>query len=72
MNIFTVNKYLSITFTVIITSFYFFPFEFLFLPGYNTKKVLAIIGLAVLSLRLAKKGNSLLDQNVFTLSLLAE
>lgn len=71
MNIFTVNKYLSITFTVIITSFYFFSFEFLFLPGYNTKKVLAIIGLAVLSMRLAKKGNSLLDRNVFTLSLLA-
>jgi len=39
---------LSIVVTVILTSFYLFPFEFKFLPGMNTKMIMAGIGLIVL------------------------
>lgn len=50
-------KILSMIFTGIIVSFYYFPFEFSFFPGYNTKMLLAAIGLliAVLKLVLTKK-----------------
>lgn len=38
-------KYLAILFTGIIVSFYYFPFEFSFLPGVNTKMGLAVVGI---------------------------
>ena len=40
---------------VIITSFYFFSFEFLALPGINTKMMLAVVGLAILLIRMSKE-----------------
>lgn len=64
-------KFLINIISVIITSFYFFPFEFIFLPGINTKMVLAGIGLLVLGQRLAQKGHGNIDGNFFNLSLIA-
>lgn len=64
-------KFLINVFSVIITSFYFFPIEFIFLPGINTKMVLAGIGLLILGKQLASKGNAHMDKSFFVLSLFA-
>ena len=48
------NLFKSI-FIGIIFSCYFFPFEFAFLPGINTKMVLAVIGLMLLAVQWAKE-----------------
>lgn len=40
--------YLKILILIILTSFYLFPFEFTFLPGINTKMLMATLGLAIL------------------------
>lgn len=39
----------------ILTSLYFFPFEFTFLPGVNTKMMMAAVGLVFLIIQLAKQ-----------------
>ena len=64
-------KYLAILMTGVLTSFYFFPFEFAFLPGANTKMVMAGISLVVLGIQLAQKGNAVMNKDFFFLSLLA-
>lgn len=64
-------KFLINVFSVIITSLYFFPIEFIFLPGINTKMVLAGIGLLILGKQLASKGNAHMDKSFFVLSLFA-
>ena len=55
--------------STIITSFYFFPFEFSFLPGANTKMIMAGMGLVVLGIRLAKGQRMSIDKDVFILSI---
>lgn len=57
--------------SVIITSFYFFPIEFVFLPGVNTKMALAGIGLIILGKRLAQRGGALINKDFMILSVLA-
>ena len=57
--------------STIITSFYFFPFEFSFLPGANTKMIMAGMGLVVLGIRLAKGQRMSIDKDVFILSIYA-
>ena len=64
-------KYLAILMTGVLTSFYFFPFEFAFLPGANTKMVMAGISLVVLGIQLAQKGNAVMNKDFFFLSLFA-
>ena len=64
-------KYLSILMTGVLTSFYFFPFEFAILPGANTKMVMAGISLVVLGIQLAQKRNAVMNKDFFILSLLA-
>lgn len=64
-------KYLAILMTGVLTSFYFFPFEFAFLPGANTKMVMAGISLVVLGIQLAQKRNAVMNKDFFILSLLA-
>lgn len=64
-------KYLVHTISVILTSFYFFPFETIFLPGVNTKMILAGIGLLILGKRLAQRRNAGINKDFFVLSLLA-
>lgn len=55
----------------ILTSFYFFPFEFTFLPGINTKMAMAGISLCVLIAQLACKRSSIINRDFFELSLLS-
>lgn len=57
--------------SVVITSFYFFPFETIFFPGINTKMVMAGIGLLILGKRLAQGGKGIIDKNFLDLSLIA-
>lgn len=45
---------LKTIFTGIVFSCYFFPFEFTFLPGINTKMILAVVGLLLLVIRWGK------------------
>lgn len=56
-------RWLLYIFTLVITSFFFFPFEFTFLPGMNTKMVMAGIGLVVLAFHFARKGELGLDND---------
>lgn len=64
-------KILSIIFTIVVTSFYFFPFEFTFLPGVNTKMAMAGLGLVIFGIQLGKSRNQLIGKDVFVLSILA-
>ncbi len=64
-------KYIGALLTICVTSFYFFPFQFTFLPYFNTKMILAAIGLIVLGFRLAKFGRAQINKNLFILSLWA-
>lgn len=57
--------------TMVITSFYFFPFEFVFLPGINTKMAMAAVGLVLLGVRMALSHSAILNKDFFTLSLWA-
>lgn len=65
------GRILSIIFTTIITSFYFFPFCFTFLPSVNTKMAMAAFGLVLLGVQLGKARNSVLNKNIFILSVFA-
>lgn len=64
-------KILSIIFTIVVTSFYFFPFEFTFLPGVNTKMAMAGLGLVIFGIQLGKSRNQLIDKDIFVLSIFA-
>ena len=64
-------KYLAILMTGVLTSFYFFPFEFAILPGANTKMVMAGISLVVLGIQLAQKRNAVMNKDFLILSILA-
>lgn len=57
--------------TMVITSFYFFPFEFVFLPSVNTKMAMAAVGLVLLGIRMAQSRSAILNKDFFTLSLWA-
>ena len=64
-------KYLAIFFTGIVVSLYYFPFEFSFLPGINTKMGLAVVGLAVALYKLIQKKTSGIPRNVFEIFAIA-
>lgn len=55
----------------ILVSFYYFPFEFTFLPGYNTKMIMAVIGLALWGFNLANRRTFESNSSLFTLSIIA-
>lgn len=57
--------------TLIVTSFFFFPFCFTFLPTVNTKMMTAAAGLLVLFVDLSKKRNANMNCDFFILSMLA-
>ncbi len=61
-------KYLLMPFLVILTSFYFFPFEFTFLPAANTKMVLAAFGPLLLGLTYARRRTNGMDRSFLVLS----
>ena len=64
-------KYIQIAVLVLLTSFYFFPFEFTFLPGVNTKMAMAGFGLVMLGMQLGRKRNQILSKDMITISLFA-
>ena len=61
-------RYIQIALAVLLTSFYFFPFEFTFLPGVNTKMAMAGVGLVLLGLQLGKARNQLFSKDMVTIS----
>lgn len=64
------NLFKSI-FIGIIFSCYFFPFEFAFLPGINTKMVLAVIGLMLLAVQWAKEKSMTTAKDMLVVSVWA-
>lgn len=62
---------LIIIFTILITDFYYFPIEFVFLPGVNTKMLLAGIGLVMFGFNLARYRMGQIDKGFLWLSLAA-
>lgn len=64
-------KYIGILIVGILTSFYFFPFEFAILPGANTKMVLAAIGLVVCAFKLIKRRTFSVPKELVNLSFIA-
>ncbi len=64
-------KYLQMAVGIILTSFYFFPFTFTFLPGVNTKMAMAGVGLVMLGLQLGRARNSIFSKDMVTISLYA-
>ena len=51
-------KKLAIVFAAIVASLFYFPFEFTFLPGYNTKMILAAIGIVVCIWKMVRNHDS--------------
>lgn len=64
-------QYILYTLVLVVLSFYFFPFEFTFMPGINTKMAMAGIGLIVLIIQYAKKRNVNLDKDFVSIVVLA-
>lgn len=64
------NLFKSI-FIGIIFSCYFFPFEFAFLPGINTKMVLAVVGLMLLAVQWAKEKSMTTAKDMLVVSVWA-
>lgn len=60
-------KVILIILVGILTSFGFFPFEFVFLPNMNTKMIMAGVGLAVIAIQSAKKRKSSIDSDFLAL-----
>lgn len=50
-------KFFGILLTGILTSFFFFPFEFTFVPGINVKMMLAVVGLGCAAYELIRRKN---------------
>lgn len=65
------TKIVPIGLGLIITSFFYFPFFFTFLPSVNTKMMLALMGLILLLGRLAAGGNGRIEKDFFLVSLFA-
>lgn len=64
-------KFLMTILMGVMVSFYFFPIEFTFLPGVNTKMAMAGFGLVVLAVQLASRRKGYIDHDVFKYSLIA-
>lgn len=64
-------KLLQMLLTTLLVSFYFFPFEFTFLPGVNTKMILAAIGLFILLLVMIKKPDFNIPKQLLILFVIA-
>ncbi len=64
-------NFIVVVLSVVITSFFYFPFEFVFSPGINTKMVLGGVGLVLLGFNLAKSRNSLVDVDFILVSIIA-
>lgn len=65
------NKIALVALTIILLSFYFFPFSPRAIPVINTKMLLGGIGLFVICIALAKNRDAVIDRNFFFLSVIA-
>lgn len=65
------KHFLLIILSVIITDFYYFPIEFVFFPGINTKMVLAGCSIFLVGIKLARNGMGQIDKGFFWISLSA-
>ena len=65
------SKVVAMIFTGIIVSFYYFPFEFSFLPGVNTKMGLAVIGVFLAAFNLIVKREARFPKNILNIEVLA-
>lgn len=64
-------KIIKVILAGVIFSCFYFPFEFTILPGYNTKKILAALGLVVIGFQLLRQRDSRVPSNIFKVSLFA-
>lgn len=64
-------KFIKMLIAGIAVSFYFFPFEFTFLPGVNTKMAMAGVGLVLYALDLAKGRAPQINRNGFQIAVIA-
>lgn len=64
-------RFITIPLAVILTSFYFFPVEFSFLPGINTKMMEAVLGLILFLFQFARSDSGFLDNNIAKLAVWA-
>lgn len=64
-------KLIKILLAGIAVSFYFFPFEFTFLPGVNTKMAMAGVGLMLYALDLAKGRAPQINKDGFQIAVIA-
>ena len=65
------GKYIRILITGIVVSMFYFPFEFTFLPGINTKMAMAGLGLAFLLFALVRERSLSVPRPLFILLCLA-
>lgn len=64
-------KMLAVIFTGIVVSFYYFPIEFSFLPGLNTKMCLAVVGILLAVFNLIQKRTIKFPSNIVRIEALA-
>src|SRR5690606_6509032 len=64
-------RYILILFTLISTSMYYFPFEFTFLKGINTKHFMFLIGALAFGVDVLTKRQLLLSKELFVSSIIA-
>lgn len=68
---FTSFKVVAVVTCMLVTSMFYFPFEFKVLPGVNTKMMLAAIALVLLLFRMVYKRDLTMTKDFFYLSVLA-
>lgn len=64
-------KSIAIFLNIVLTSMYFFPFEFKGLEGFNTKMMIALMGLIICIYEISRKRNGLVSNNLFFLTVFA-
>lgn len=64
-------KYLAIVLTAVAVSLFYFPFEFSFLPGINTKMMLAVMGIGIAAYRLIQNRTSGIPKGIAKIVLLS-
>lgn len=57
-------KFIKLMLVGVVFSSFYFPFEFTFLPGYNTKKILAAIGCIIILYQCVKLGGVKLSKSI--------
>lgn len=64
-------RYLGIFLALVFTSFFFFPVEFVWFPGFNTKTAMAGLGLILLIVQLSRRRIPVLDSGLLSIAVWA-